>query len=81
MKKPLTIVLIILAVAFLAIAVYYWATPADSLPHFVPGYEAGVKQVHFKHGLAALILAVASGVWAWFSTGKMPTSPESTPKS
>jgi hypothetical protein len=82
MKKLAVVVLVILGIAFLGAAAYYWMTPADSLPRFVPGYEAGVTAKHFKHGLAALILAVGCGVLAWFLTGGKDesTSPESTPK-
>ncbi|HUD06581.1 MAG TPA: hypothetical protein VMR34_01715 [Candidatus Saccharimonadales bacterium] len=66
MKKTL---FIIIAIIFLAIAVYYWVTPAGSLLHFVPGYQAGSTHAHLKHGLAALVLAVGSGLLAWFSKG------------
>jgi hypothetical protein len=57
-----------LPVIFLAIAVYYWVTPAGSLAPFVPGYESGSSTVHFKHGLAAAILALLAGVYAWFQS-------------
>ena len=50
-------------------AIVYWTTPAGSLPHLMLGYLAGSPVVHFKHGLAALILAVALFVYAWFQTG------------
>lgn len=74
MKRPQTIILGVLAVLFLALAVYYWVTPAQSLLHFMPGYEAGATQTHFKHGLAALILAIGCGVLVWFTTGKKPAA-------
>lgn len=74
MKRLQTVVLAVLAVLFLALAVYYWITPAQSLLHFMPGYEAGVTQTHFKHGLAALILALGCGVLGWFLTGKKPAN-------
>ena len=76
MKKMMVPILIIAGLIFLALAIYYWVTPAGSLPHGFPGYEAGSAHKHLKHGLAALILAVGAGVWAWFSSGKKPTSPE-----
>jgi uncharacterized membrane protein YdjX (TVP38/TMEM64 family) len=82
MKKPLTVVSTILAIVFLALAIYYWVTPAGSLPHSFPGYQAGSTHVHLKHGLASLILAVAFGVLAWFSLGKKKkTEPSKTSES
>lgn len=75
MKKPVVILLIIAGVLFLALAVYYFVTPAGSLPQGFPGYEAGSLHKHFKHGLAAFILALGCGVLAWFALGKK--SPES----
>lgn len=83
MKKALTPILIILGLALVVLAMYYWVTPAGSLPHGFPGYEAGSTHVHLKHGLAAFILALGCGVAAWFSSGKKaePTSPTDTPKS
>lgn len=70
MKKPLVALFAVIGLAFLALAMYYWMTPAGSLPHGFPGYEAGSHHKHFKHGLAALILALGCGVLAWFSLGK-----------
>ena len=80
MKKLLPVGLILVGLAFLALAIYYWVTPAGSLPHGFPGYEAGSTHVHLKHGLAALLLAVGSGTLAWFSSGKQSSEPENTPK-
>lgn len=65
-----TLALGLLAVVFVALAVYYFVTPAESLLHFLPGYEAGVTAHHSKHGLAALVLAAGCGVLLWFSTAK-----------
>jgi len=73
MKKPLSALFAVVAVIFVAVAIYYWVTPAGSLPHFVPGYEAHSNHKHMKHGLAALILAVGSAILAWFALGKKDT--------
>ena len=70
MKKGLVSILIILALVFVALAVYYWLTPAGSLAHFLPGYQAGSDHKHLKHGFAALIVAIGCGIIAWFMTGK-----------
>ena len=40
--------------------------PADQLPGFLPGHEAGVTRVHTKHGIAAGVaglVLLATGVW------------------
>jgi hypothetical protein len=70
MKKILMILFAILAVVFLAVAIYYFVTPAGSLPHHVPGYIAGSKKIHTKHGLASLVLAIGFGILAWFLSKK-----------
>ena len=74
MKKSYTPWLIVLGILFVALAIYYWATAAGSLPHWLPGYEAGSSHHHLKHGLAAALLGVGCFVWAWFnsSPGSQP---------
>lgn len=75
MKKQYVPILVVLAVLFLALAVYYWVTPANNLPSFVPGHEASTRH-HLKHGLAALIVSAGLFIWAWFASGSKehPTS-------
>ena len=81
MKKMLVIGLGILGVAFLALAVYYFRTPASSLPVFIPGHEAGVSAPHMKHGIAAAILGIGCGILAWFMSGKQaPSEPGNSQK-
>jgi uncharacterized iron-regulated membrane protein len=74
MKKPLVILFIIAGILFLALAIYYWVTPAGSLPHGFPGYIANASEKHLKHGLAALVLALGAWVLAWFLSGKKDES-------
>jgi len=69
MQKVLVPLLAILGLLFIALAVYYWLTPAGSLPSFMPGHLAGATEHHFKHGLAALLLGLGCWVLAWFSSG------------
>lgn len=61
--------LIVLGLALMALAVYYVATPASSLPSFLPGHQAGLSRHHTKHGLAVAVLGVFVWIGAWFSTG------------
>ena len=60
------LVLTLLGVVLLVIAAVYFLLPADQLPGFFPGHEAGVTRVHYKHGIvsgvAGLVLLAAS-VW------------------
>lgn len=72
--KPLAIIAVVLGVLCVGLAIYYWVTPANTLPSFFPGYDAAMTGIHFKHGLAALILGVLLFVYAWFSTGKKNAS-------
>ena len=60
------LVLTLLGVVLLVIAAVYFLIPANQLPGFFPGHEAGVTRVHSKHGIvsgiAGLVL-LAAGVW------------------
>jgi hypothetical protein len=56
----------LLGIVLLIIAALYFLVPADQLPSFLPGHEAGVTQVHTKHGIAAAIAGIvllAAGVF------------------
>ena len=68
--RILTIVLAILGVAFIALAIYYWVTPASSLASFVPGHIAGSAHKHVKHGIAALIAGILCFMGAWMLSGR-----------
>ena len=56
-------------VVLVVIAVVYFAAPAESLPGFFPGHQAGSTHHHVKHGIAALLLGLGAFVLAWFQTG------------
>ena len=64
-----------LGVALIVLAIVYWTTSAGSLPSFFPGHQAGSTHVHFKHGLAALLVGLACFVFVWFRTGPKRTRP------
>jgi hypothetical protein len=68
-NRALIIPALVLAVLLLVVAVLYWVEPAHSLPSFFPGHAAGSSHHHVKHGIAALVLALACLVFAWFQTG------------
>ena len=56
----------LLGVILIAVSIVYFTVPADSLPGFFPGHEAGVARMHTKHGMAAAaagIVLLAVGWW------------------
>lgn len=68
--KPQVIVAIVVGILFIIAAVIYFSMSANSLPGFFPGHEAGLATHHYKHGIGALLLGLASFVFAWFQSGK-----------
>jgi amino acid permease len=70
MKKFQIIIGSVVGIVCLGLAVVYWTMPAGSLPSWLPGFIAGSGIVHIKHGVAALIVAIAAFVLAWFGMGK-----------
>lgn len=62
MKMLLTV----LGLALIVLAAVYFLMPADALPSFLPGHEAGLARIRVKHGMvsgAAGIVALALGWW------------------
>ncbi len=74
MNKGLVAVAVVVGLLFLALAVYYWITPASALPPFLPGYVPGNDKVHYTHGLASLIVGLGILAYAWFQSGKKSKS-------
>jgi hypothetical protein len=67
--RKLIIPAVILGVLLIVVAVVYFAEPESSLPSFFPGHAAGSSHHHTKHGIAALIVALACFAFAWFQSG------------
>ena len=60
------IILMLVGVLLLIAAGFYFVFPADQLPTFFPGHEAGVTHTHVKHGIvagAAGIVLLIAGWW------------------
>ena len=74
MKRAGALIAVLLGILFIILAFIYWTTPANALPSFLPGYDPAMAAVHFKHGLASLILAALLFIYAWFATGKKKRS-------
>jgi hypothetical protein len=70
MKKILTVLAVIFGLVFVALAIFYWMTPADMLPTFVPGYDAAMATPHIKHGIASVVVGLALLIYAWFASAK-----------
>lgn len=72
--RPLTWLLIAVAVVLVVIAIVYLVTPANQLPSVFPGHTAHATRHHTKHGLAALGVAVVALIGAWFTTAPARTA-------
>jgi uncharacterized membrane protein HdeD (DUF308 family) len=68
-RKYLVPLAVILGIALIVVGIVYFAEPAKSLPSFFPGHEAGSAHHHVKHGIAAVLVGLASFAFAWFNTG------------
>jgi hypothetical protein len=70
MRNPLSLLAGLLGVVCLALAVFYWVTPAGGLPAFLPGFEAGSAHVHLRHAQGLLVAAVVLFAFAWFQSAR-----------
>jgi hypothetical protein len=70
MKKTLIMLAVILGIIFIGLAIFYWMTPANALPAYLPGYNATLTTPHTKHGIAALVVGLGLLVYAWFASAK-----------
>ncbi len=60
------LVLTVLGIVLIVVAIVYFVIPADSLPSFFPGHEAGLMRVRVKHGiLSGLVGIVLLGAGWW----------------
>jgi hypothetical protein len=59
------LILSLLGVVLLIVAAVYFMMPADQLPSFLPGHEAGVTRLHTKHGIVAAVAGVVLLVAGW----------------
>jgi hypothetical protein len=55
----------LLGALLIVIAAIYLLVPADSLPSFFPGHEAGLARVRVKHGLVAGAAGIALFAIGW----------------
>jgi hypothetical protein len=71
--RKLVVPAVIVGVLLVVVAIIYFVTPEHSLPSFFPGHTSPssteANRHHSKHGIAALIVALACFAFAWFQTG------------
>jgi uncharacterized membrane protein HdeD (DUF308 family) len=76
--RKLIVPAIVLGVVLVIVAIIYFVEPAHSLPSFFPGHvsasSAEADHHHTKHGIAALVVALACFAFAWFQTGPKTAS-------
>ena len=58
-------IVLILGLVLIVIGGIYFMMPADSLPSFFPGHEAGLARIRVKHGLLSGGLGVVLVLAAW----------------
>jgi uncharacterized membrane protein HdeD (DUF308 family) len=68
-SRPLIALAVLAGLVLIAVAIVYFADPAKSLPSFFPGHDSASSHHHTKHGIAALVVALACFIFAWFATG------------
>jgi hypothetical protein len=73
-KKLLSGISIFLGFLLLFSSYRYATTPAEMLPHFMPGFAEGVTKIHYKHAIGAFLLGLALFAYAWFQTGPKQSS-------
>ena len=56
----------LLGALLIVVAAIYLLVPADSLPAFFPGHEAGLTRIRLKHGLAAGVAGIILLAVGWF---------------
>jgi uncharacterized membrane protein len=74
--SPISWVLIVVGLVFLAVGVIYFAYTAPDLPSFIPGHVDHVAHAnHYtKRGVAAIAVAVLAFIGAFVATWKRPST-------
>jgi Na+/H+ antiporter NhaD/arsenite permease-like protein len=74
--RKLVLPAVVVGILLIVVAVIYFVQPEHSLPSFFPGHasagSAEANHHHTKHGIAALVVALACFAFAWFQSGPKP---------
>ncbi len=65
MNRIVAVLLQIVGLALITFGLVYFTNPAQSLPHYLPGYDPVLDKLHYKHGFVALLSGVALFVYPW----------------
>jgi hypothetical protein len=57
---------VLMGALLVMVAIFYFMTPAENLPSWMPGFISGSTKIHYKHGVGSLILGIAAFIFAWF---------------
>jgi Na+/H+ antiporter NhaD/arsenite permease-like protein len=80
--RKMVIPAVVLGIILVVVAIVYFAEPAHSLPSFFPGHVSAssseANHHHTKHGIAALVVALACFAFAWFQSGPKTDTAGST---
>jgi hypothetical protein len=68
-SRIIIVLAVLVGIVLLVVAGIYFADKAGSLPSFFPGHQAGSTTHHVKHGIAAIVVALALFAFAWFASG------------
>lgn len=68
-SRIIVVLAVLVGLVLLAVAGIYFADKAEALPSFFPGHQAGSTTHHVKHAIAAIVVALALFVFAWFASG------------
>lgn len=55
----------LLGVLLIVVAAIYLMVPADQLPSFFPGADAGLPRIRMKHGIASGVVGIVLLVVGW----------------
>jgi Na+/H+ antiporter NhaD/arsenite permease-like protein len=71
--RKLVLPAVLLGILLIVVAIIYFVQPEHSLPSFFPGHASTsspeANHHHTKHGIAALVVALACFAFAWFQSG------------
>jgi hypothetical protein len=71
LRRAIVVVGVAVGLAFIALAIVYWALPADSLPSWLPGHKSHANprhgHHHKAHGLAAFLVGAIALALTWES--------------
>jgi NADH:ubiquinone oxidoreductase subunit 5 (subunit L)/multisubunit Na+/H+ antiporter MnhA subunit len=78
--RKLVLPAVLLGILLIVVAVIYFVQPEHSLPSFFPGHASATSPEanhhHTKHGIAAVLVALAAFAFAWFQTGPKARLPD-----